>query len=377
LQRKPALPAQGRPAPQPAATRNTTIQPARTPKAPPVYRPETRHVQARPTVHARPAVQAKPALPQQPPRPNPAAGRPARPVVQRKVSLADYDGGVPIGPSVTDNDARDFLNYLRDDEGMGASDRETVKDLMRETHRTYMFGGIDHLFDYLDDPDADPPDVDEEMEDPSVMDDIASDFGSNFKGKHIPFSGSRVYAVAHTLGSDVLWGMQNSATGSVPKAKQQIVKNWAPKSDYPITFPSNTKASIEKMGKKRPTVLTSNAHAEVNEFVQHAYFALMRAHHSPHDLSITIASDIEHCVECWWAGHAMMLKGQGRIVSATGCANKLFERWREPWVGFYTEYGDNPFRQNNGDLKNGLAAGTYPAWQLNARMPHSLKGIYT
>jgi hypothetical protein len=367
LQRKSALPAP--PAPQTA----------KTPKAPPVYRPEPRHVQTKPALQAKPAVPARPNVQARPaptpPRPNPPAVRPARPVVQRKVSLGDYDGGVPIGPSVTDQDATNFLNHLRN-EGMGATDIGTVKDLMKESFRTYQFDDIDHLFDYLDDV-GDEPEIDEEMEDATVVNGLAQDFGTNFKGKNIPFSGSRVYAVAHTSGSEALWGMQNSATGNVPKAKQQIVKNWAPKSNLPIEFPSNTKASIEKMGKKRPTVLTSNAHAEVNEFVQHAYFALMRAHHSPHDLSITIASDIAHCVECWWAGNAMMLKGTGQIVSHTGCANKLFERWREPWVGFYTEYGDNPFRKSNGDLKNGLSAGVYSAGQLNARMPPRLNGIYT
>lgn len=363
LQRKSALPAQGRPAAPPRAA---AVQPARTPKAPPVYRPEPRHVQA------------KPALPPQASRPNPAAGRPAaRPVVQRKVSLGDYHGGVPIGPSTTDQDARDFLDHLRDNEGMGIADRQTVKDLMGESFRTYGFSDIDHLFDYLDDPDAEPPDIDEDMEDSVALDDLAQDFGANFKGKHIPYSGSRVYAVAYTMGSDEVWAMQNSATGGIPKAKQQVVKNWAPKTDNPLTFPSNTKRNIEQMGKKRPTVMTSNAHAEVNEFVRHAYFALMRAHHTPHDLSISIASDIAHCVECWWAGNAMMLKGTGKITSHTGCANKLFARWREPWVGFYTEYGDNPFRKNNGDLKHNLSAGTYTANFLNGLMPHSLRGIYT
>jgi len=331
-------------------------------------------------LNARPAASAgAAAAPVQAMRANAPGPRPpmagTQGVVQRKVQVGTYDNGAVIGPDGDSEEAQDFLAELKE-EDFDRESRDQVRDAIEEA-TLYTFRDIDHLWDWLSDPDADPPDIEEpmEMEDADVVNDIAEKFGTTFKGRNVPFSGSRVYAVAHSQGSDELWAMLNSATGYIPKAKQDVVKKWKIDSDLPITFPRNTKASIEHAGLKRPTVLTPNAHAEVNELVQHACYAL-ESHNSPHDVGITMASDIAHCVECYWAGNAMMQKGTGTFESGTGCENKLFARWREPWVGFYKDYGENPFRNKDGTLKKGLGVGAYDKSELNKRLPPKLKGLY-
>jgi hypothetical protein len=173
--------------------------------------------------------------------------------------------------------------------------------------------------------------------------------------------------VAYSQGDDVIKVMQNGATGYFPKAKQSVVKLWEPPVEgIEYTFPSNTKGELAKIGKDRPTTLGSNAHAEVNEYIQHAIFSYIN-HHSPHDVAFTVGSDIAHCAECWWAAWAMIAKKGGTFKSFSRCENRLFERWREPWVGFYKEYGSNPFRNSSGKLKK-LGKGTHSASMLNAEV---------
>jgi hypothetical protein len=288
----------------------------------------------------------------------------------------DYDGS-DIGPNSADPDVESFLDSLEDDAGYSTAQLDKVKALI-EAGPLYVFDGLTHLTNYLTSPGLFPPKLEHDDEGAMMLDDVSRDFGTTFKGKGIAFSGSRVYSVAHSEGAKSVWAMQNSATGNIPKGNQQVVKNWAPPDlKLPITFPSNTKRDTDKFGLKRPTVMSANAHAEVNEIVQHAYRALSALHMSPHDVGLMFGSDIQHCAECYWAAHAMWKKGNKKPFNATGCGNKLFDRWREPWSGFYADYGDNPFRKSDGTFRTGFAKGAIPATALNAAVSGSLGNIYT
>jgi hypothetical protein len=241
----------------------------------------------------------------------------------------------------------------------------------------YRFRDYDHLGDFMAGNFNDPPTLEDDSGMDESVDGIAKDFGSAFKGPKIPFSGSRVYAVGKpgTVGED-LWATQNSATGHITSKQQSVVRAWTAETPAKLlldklSFPSNTKRDLEKVKLGRPTVMASNAHAEVNQYVQ---LALLSAAHglNPSDVGLSIGSDIAHCAECFWALHAMQAKGTGRFGSFTGCENKLFARWREPWSGFYATYGPNPFRDGNGKFKQNpltkkdFAAGSYTPQELNA-----------
>ncbi|HYG11302.1 MAG TPA: hypothetical protein VD835_15245 [Pyrinomonadaceae bacterium] len=356
------------------------------PNAPPVYRP-----QPAPKVLQAKASQSGVAVPgqqQSPHKPNartathnPApATRLTGGVVQACLSMdatanLDYDGD-PVGPDLNDPNVVDLLASLKKDYKFTTSQLKKVKQVI-QTEPLYNFRGPIHLTNYVNDPDSDPPTLVHNMEGATLLDDISDEFGNTFKGKGIAFSGSRVYALAHSEGATSLWAMQNSSTGYISKRNREIVETWQfPEAKVPITFPSNTKRLMENANLQRPTVMLGNAHAEVNEIVQHAIRSLEELHQSPHDVALMFASDIQHCAECYWAAHAMWKKGNKVPVNATGCGNRLFARWREPWSGFYTEYGSNPFRKSDGSLRGNLTVGEYQPHVLNARVSGSVGNIY-
>jgi hypothetical protein len=305
---------------------------------------------------------------------------PGGPVLQGRFRMdntgsLDYDGS-DIGPDLTDPDVESFLDSLADDANFSTTQVDKVKTVI-EAGPLYVFDGLTHLTNWTVSPGLFPPQLEHDNAGAQMLDDVSGDFGSTFKKKGVAFSGSRVYSVAHSEGASSVWAMQNSATGNIPKGHQQIVKTWAPPDlRIPITFPSNTKRETDKVGLNRPTVMSANAHAEVNEIVQHAYRALNVLHMSPHDVGLMFGSDIQHCAECYWAAHAVWKKGNKTPVNATGCGNRLFDRWREPWSGFYAAYGDNPFRQSNGTFRQGFAKGEFPASTLNAAVSGSVGNIY-
>jgi len=317
------------------------------------YRPAASPVRAKPAAVARQAspsaVQSRPSL------------------VQAKVQLK---GGAIIGPSTGSAAAVKLLGRLQNDLQCTThgSRYKRAKELIGDT-KTYEFVGFKHFSDFVHDPnDIEPPSIKVDDGLAEAVDDWAIDMGDEFKGKHIPFSGSRVFAVAYSQGDMTLNVMQNGATGYVAKAKQSVVKLWeAPVTGMEYSFPSNTKVMVGKIGKVRPTLLASNAHAEVNEYIQHAIFSHLNGY-TPHDLGLAVGSDIAHCAECWWAAWAMITKKGGKFVSFSRCENKLFERWREPWVGFYMAYGANPFRDGTGKLKHGLTKGDNFAYVLNSKV---------
>jgi len=232
---------------------------------------------------------------------------------------------------------------------------------------TYEFDDRESFGNYAYDPDGnDAPTIKFEKRIAAFVDESAMDIGDVFKGPTIPFSGSRVYGVAYTEGMNSFNVTQNSATGYVAKAKQGIIKEWTRFKNVPPSFPSNTVREIAKLGTTRPELMANNAHAEVNGYIQHAIFALENGAH-PHAHKLAIGSDIPHCAECWWAAVAMQVYKGGFVFSDSKSDNKLFERWREPWVGFYKAYGDNPFRNKDGTLKKGLVVGTNLAQRLNSQ----------
>ncbi|RZU29762.1 hypothetical protein [Edaphobacter modestus] len=294
-------------------------------------------------------------------------------LIQAKVQLK---GGAIVGPSTGSATAVKLLDKLQNDLQCTThgSRYKRAKELIGDA-KTFEFEGFKHFSDFVHDPDdIEPPSIRVDNDLAEAVDDWAMDLGDEFKGKHIPFSGSRVFAVSYSQGDMTLNVMQNGATGYVAKAKQSVVKLWEP----PVTgmeysFPSNTKAMVGKIGKVRPTLLASNAHAEVNEYIQHAIFSHLNGH-TPHDVNLAVGSDIAHCAECWWAAWAMITKKGGTFVSSSKCENKLFERWREPWVGFYTAYGANPFRDGTGKLKSGLTKGVNLAYVLNSKVGTNIYG---
>jgi hypothetical protein len=378
-------------------TKSAFVQPktvaaaqARTsPNAPPVYRP-----QPAPKVLQAKASQSGMAVPGQPqqqlphkPNTRTATYNLARPtrltgggVVQARLSMdatgnLDYDGD-PVGTDLNDPNVVDLLASLKKDYNFTTSQNRKVEKVT-ETEPLYNFRGPVHLTNFVNNPDHDPPTLVHNEEGATLLDDISEEFGSTFKVKGVPFSGSRVYALAHSEGATSLWAMQNSAIGYITKRNQNIVNTWQlPEVKMPITFPSNTKRVMDNANLQRPTVLPSNAHAEVNEIVQHAVRSLEELHAHPHNVGLMFASDIQHCAECYWAAHAMWHKGNKVPVNATGCGNRLFARWREPWSGFYTEYGSNPFRKSDGSLRGNLVVGEYKPHVLNARVSGSVGNIY-
>jgi hypothetical protein len=369
-----------------------TAEPAQAhtpPNAPPVYRPQhaPKVLQAKNSQAGAAAAVSGPQqqLPQKA-RTITATYNLARParatgggVVQARLSMdavgnLDYNGD-PVGPNLNDPDVESLIDSLEDDYDFTASQIRKVEKVI-ETEPLYNFRGPEHLKRYVKGKD-DPPSLVHDDEGATMLDDISDQFGSTFKIKGVPFSGSRVYALAHSEGATEVWAMQNSATGYITKGNQNIVNTWQlPELKMPITFPSNTKRVTDKANLKRPTVMASNAHAEVNEIIQHAYRSLEELHAHPHNVGLMFASDIQHCAECYWAAQAMWKKGNKVPFNATGCGNRLFARWREPWKGFYTEYGDNPFRKPNGDLRGNLTVGEYQPHVLNARVSGTLGNIY-
>ena len=303
-----------------------------------------------------------------------------RAVIQRCLSMdntgnLDYDGSA-IGPDLDDEDVESFLASLDNDLGFDNNQINLVEQVI-EASPLYNFRGPKHLTDFVNNPQGHPPTLVHNEEAVEMLDDISDEFGSAFKQKGVAFAGSRVYAVAHSENAKSVWAMQNSATGYITKRQQTVVKTWdLPELQIPITFPSNTKAALNKANLTRPDVMASNAHAEVNEIVQHAYRSLHELHMNPHDVGLMFASDIQHCAECFWAAQVMWKKGNKRPLNATGCSNKLFDRWREPWSGFYTEYGPNPFRKSNGTFRTGFGKGEYQPHVLNAKVSGSLGNIY-
>jgi hypothetical protein len=315
-------------------------------------------------------------------RPDP---RVIKPPVQRRVAL---------------NDASDFNNWDGDELDPGSEELEDVieelkddfdwnSDLVGEFEKLinavvlYVFRDFDHLNDFVGGNLSDPPVVESDEGTAMMMDDIAQEFGSAFKGAHIPFSGSRVYAVGQRGGVNPdIWATQNSATGLIPSKYQSVVKQWdvgLPAQVFldRLTFPSNTMKALATAGLGRPSVMASNAHAEVNQYVQLELLA--KAHGlNPSDIGLTIGSDIAHCAECYWALTALGTKGIGKFLSFTGCENRLFARWREPWEGFYKSYGPNPFRNADGSFKKNVIAnkdftvGSYSAAELNAVSPFKI-----
>lgn len=300
--------------------------------------------------------------------------------LQRRVALENAkDFKTWNGDALDDGSAEldDVIEELKDDFDWNQSLVGEFERLV-SAPALYTFRDFDHMNDFLGGNQSDPPHVDNDEGAAMMMDELAKDFGSSFKGSHIPFSGSRVYAVGRPsiVGDPGIWATQNSATGYITSKQQSIVKNWVAETPAQVflnrlTFPSNTKRTLDKVNLVRPSVMGSNAHAEVNQFVQLALLA--RSHgHNPEQLGMTMGSDIAHCAECYWAMSVMAKKGHGKFSSFTGCGNKLFARWREPWSGFYDSYGPNPFRNPDGSFKvNALtkkqfAPGTYSPQELNS-----------
>jgi hypothetical protein len=305
--------------------------------------------------------------------------------VQRRVAITDasdfktWDGDDLYEDS---EEYEDVIEELKDDLELSKYCVGEFKKLVKAP-ALYTFRDFDHLNDFVGGNHNDAPKVDDGEGIAEMVDDIAKDFGSEFKGPNIPFSGSRVYAVGRHGGvNPPLWATQNSATGHITSKQQAVVKQWVPETPAKVlldklSFPTNTKRDMKKVGMGRPDVMPSNAHAEVNQYVQ---LALVAATHglNPSDIGLAIGSDIAHCAECYWALEALKQKGTGTFFSFTGCENKLFARWREPWTGFYATYGPNPFRKTDGTFKKNILtnknfdAGTYTAQELNAVSPYKI-----
>jgi len=173
------------------------------------------------------------------------------------------------------------------------------------------------------------------------------------------FSGSTVYCGSETQGHNIVLFL-NSPSGKVSNDVASELKK-----SYAVEFPSVTKKSKEYnfirstlKNRSKTEPVEKAGHAEVNSY-RYYFIQSAKSKYTPGELKLHIASDIAHCVECWWAAHAMFKKYPGKfgstIVGAKNCENKLFANWSEPWVNFYTEYGDNPFRNSNGTLKDKLA----------------------
>jgi hypothetical protein len=99
--------------------------------------------------------------------------------------------------------------------------------------------------------------------------------------------------------------------------------------------------SNSRLGNLIPEYLPDNAHAEVNVFLRHALIS-KNAHLAKDALELAMGTNIGHCVECWWAAHALL---GDKFKTSTECSNQIFPRWREPWNDFYKDFGDNPFRE--------------------------------
>jgi hypothetical protein len=282
-------------------------------------------------------------------------------------------GNTDIGPDFDDADAEDILKIVAT-WSLTGSQLQTVKNIIADGP-VWEFRDLNHLYTYITNPSpTDPPKMETDFEGAEYLDAQARKFGSTFKGPTIPFSGQRVYAVAYSQGEESFWAMQNSATGHISSKDQSVVRTWSPQ-PIPYTFPSNTAAAFSKAGLKKPEALKNNAHAEVNEVVAHTIRSI-RLGLTAHDVNLIFASDIKHCAECYWAAHAFWKKANKQMINKTGCANKLFERWRQPWDGFYKDYGDNPFRNPDGTFKSGFSAGTWDPAILNAQVSGSVGNIY-
>jgi hypothetical protein len=298
--------------------------------------------------------------------------------LQRRIAVTDaseltsWDGTAIDGTSA---ELADLIEELEDSFDWNPSEIARLGQFAAAP-AVYRFADFDHLNDYIGNTSTTPPEVEEDEGAAEALHGIAHEFGATFKGPQIPFSGSVVYAVGRPGPVPGIWATRNSATGYLTKKSQNVVKTWKLPDPLQVlldnvAFPSNTKKALDGANLKRPDVMGANAHAEVNQYVQ---LAILAAAHglSPQDVGLQIASDIAHCAECFWALHALAAKGTGKFFSFTGCENRIFARWRQPWSGFYASYGDNPFRNADGTFKQNVltkkpfATGQYSAQELNA-----------
>jgi hypothetical protein len=286
--------------------------------------------------------------------------------VQRKLRV----GGKTLKPN--SKATATFLAKIKAETGSQA-DVDMIGTLI-DSSLTYVADSFDAVLDHINDDEENPLSIEQNDDTAEMTDDLSQKFGATFKGRDIPFSGSRVYSVAHSEGQDKLWGMQNSATGYISTAKQDVVKSWV--NPDQLIFPTNKVSNMTSVGLTRPTVMAANAHAEVNQIVQHAIQALSNKT-SVHDLGLVIGSDIQHCAECWWAANAMSTKGKKVTFNQTGCGNKIFARWRQPYENFYKTYGPNPFRDDKGNFRAKFEEGEFEPHVLNAVMSKAIGDIYS
>lgn len=152
--------------------------------------------------------------------------------VQRIVALKNasefgFQNGVDIEPG--SKTMRHVIDKLRKEFEWRRVSIEDFEGLIAAPI-VYVFRDFKHLNNYIvDEEDEDPPMVDNDDGVAMMVDDLAKDFGMSFKGAHIPYSGSRVYAVGRRggVGDPDVWAMQNSATGHINSKQQSVVKNWA------------------------------------------------------------------------------------------------------------------------------------------------------
>jgi hypothetical protein len=189
------------------------------------------------------------------------------------------------------------------------------------------------------------------------------------------FSGSRVFTVGQIDLPDFdPYVLTNSTTGN----PGSVVKEWASGElrSSPIAKKVQSASFMRaKTGKE------STAHAEVNIYRKYNIQSVNEGH-SVGELPLHIGTNIGHCAECYWAAHAIFKKWSDNFETDTICSNKIFKSWGEPWVGFYQEYGDNPFRDSSGNLRSkfslsGAACATFPAHVLNSAVSGSVGNIYS
>lgn len=161
------------------------------------------------------------------------------------------------------------------------------------------------------------------------------------------FSGSSVFtAGVNEVRRNNPFVFKNSVTGFVGK---KVSEGLMPQySDVKTLSIPSTHKTFKRFGGKTGTKETTG-HAETNVYRLHKIDSITE-HHSIEDIPLTIATNIAHCVECWWAAHKIF-KTTSNFHSATACGNKLFKNWGEPWAGFYQEYGASPFRGADGKLQ--------------------------
>lgn len=205
--------------------------------------------------------------------------------------------------------------------------------------------------------------------------------------EHKSFSGSTVFTAALNPLSTQPFVMKNSKTGFIGNNMTDVVKKWKVNGNVArrVTIPMSVKSS--KSGqiftRFKGSGKEATGHAEVNVYRAH-YIESLENHKTLSEVPLRIATNIAHCAECWWAAHRIFGAYGVKFRSATKCENKLFKNWGEPWHGFYKSFGDNPFRDKDGDLYpkwakvlGGKACAEFPAYKLNAEVRGATGDIYT